>query len=107
VNLLPWRTFRSELPRRPEDVLQQLAESIPRCSSRNTGSYFCGTVEAASGRFTLYRSGLPKFRLWTPVLRGTLKPAGAGTLLEFSITPSLGFWCSLLVPALPVGFAGC
>ncbi|MBT6496176.1 MAG: hypothetical protein HOL01_16650 [Planctomycetaceae bacterium] len=102
---LPWQSFQLDIDRSPAAVIRDLADSIPPCRSWEAGSYFCGTVDAATGGFTLYRSGLPKFRLWTPVLHGTLKPGDLGTTLEISIVPSFGFWLFLLVPlvfALPI-----
>ena len=72
--LSPWQSFRLHVPREPAQVIRELAESIPRCSRWRTKSYFCGAVDVAAGRFVLYRSGVPRYRLLTPVMRGTLTP---------------------------------
>ncbi len=102
MNLRPWQSFRVMLDRSPAAVMRDLDEVIPPSGSWFADSYFFGTIDVDQRTFALYRNGLPKFRVMAPIVRGSVKPGRAGTTLEISMGPGLGFWLSVAAPLAAV-----
>jgi hypothetical protein len=108
MSLLPWRSdqFESDLP--PGEVLRLLQVATPPCKRWQDligePPFFCGRVNPAAGHFYLERNRHRRGRVLFPVMRGAVRPAKGGSLIDVSVTPNIWFWLLLAPPAFLLSF---